>query len=208
MVARMKNATASASLSASGRAVFFDRDGTLSEEVGYVNHLSRFRLLPSTVPAIRRVNEAGWRAILVTNQAGVARGYFDEWLIHEVHAKLTAELQTGGAHLDAVYFCAHHPTLGRPPYRLDCDCRKPKPGMLLRGAQEFGLDLTRCFVVGDRYGDVKLAHRVGAKGVLALTGYGLGEYEYQREQWERPPDYIAENALTAVEWILAQAEQT
>jgi D-glycero-D-manno-heptose 1,7-bisphosphate phosphatase len=203
----MQNAYSSVISSASERAIFFDRDGTLSEEVGYVNHLSRFRLLPSTVPAIRRVNEAGWRAILVTNQAGVARGYFDEWLIHDVHAKLQAELRDGGAHLDAVYFCAHHPTLGQPPYRLDCECRKPKPGMLLRGAREFGLDLTHCFVVGDRYSDVKLAHRVGAKGVFVLTGYGLGEYEYQRNQWDRAPDHVAENALAAVEWILAQADQ-
>ncbi len=189
------------------RAIFFDRDGTLSHEVGYVNHLSRFALLPSTVPAIRRVNEAGWRAIVTTNQAGVARGYFEEWLIHAVHQKLRDELAAGGAFLDDIYFCAHHPTLGKPPYRLDCDCRKPKTGMLLRGAEAFGLDLTKCWVVGDRYSDVKFAHRVGAKGALVLTGYGRGEYEYQRQDWDGEPDHIAENADEAVAWILSLKDE-
>ncbi|MBX7223685.1 MAG: HAD family hydrolase [Blastocatellia bacterium] len=185
------------------QAVFFDRDGTLSEEIGYVNHASRYRVLPTSGPAIRKLNEASIRACVVTNQAGVARGYFEEWLIREVHARLQAEIAKDGAKLDAIYYCPHHPTVGEAPYRLDCNCRKPKPGMLLTAAEQFDLDLTRCCVVGDRYSDVKLAHRVGAKGILVLTGYGLGEYEYQRQSWSREPDFIAPDALAAVEWILS-----
>ena len=103
-------------------AIFLDRDGTLSHEVGYVNHLSRFRLYPFTVEAVRLVNRSDYLAVLVTNQAGVARGYFPESLIHDVHASLQASLEAGEAHLDGIYFCPHHPSVGEAPYRQDCDC--------------------------------------------------------------------------------------
>ena len=117
------------------RAVFIDRDGTISEEVGYINHPSRFRLFPYAAAAIKHLNENGWLAILVTNQAGVARGYFSEEMIQTVHAAMTTDLENNGAKLDAIYYCAHHPSVGEPPYRLDCDCRKPKPGLITRAAR-------------------------------------------------------------------------
>ena len=180
-----------------------DRDGTLSHEVGYVNHLSRFRLLPSTVDAVRLINQSGWLAVVVTNQAGVARGYFPESLIHEVHASLRASLAEGGAHLDGLYFCPHHPTVGEPPYRQDCDCRKPRPGMLRRAEAELGIDLARSWVVGDRLGDLELAWKVGARGALVKTGYGLGELAYDVPRAKRPPDLVAEHLLQAVLHIVA-----
>src|SRR5262245_29668675 len=111
-------------------AIFIDRDGTISEEVGYVNHPSRFQLYRYSSSAIRLLNESGWLAVLVTNQAGVARGYFAEDVIHQVHQQLESELESGGAKLDAIYYCPHHPTVGPPRYRQDCNCRKPKPGLL------------------------------------------------------------------------------
>ena len=188
------------------RAIFIDRDGTISEEVGYVNHLSRYRPFPFAAEAVRRINEAGWRAILVTNQSGVARGYFTEELMTQVHGQLAESLGREGARLDAIYYCPHHPTVGEPPYRLDCDCRKPKPGLLRRAAEDFGLDLRRSFVVGDRYTDVKMAQRVGASAVLVLTGYGRGEYEHQRRHWPAEPAHVAEDLLAAVEWILRKSE--
>src|SRR3982751_799444 len=114
-----------------------DRDGTISEEGGYVNHSTRYRVFPYPAAAVRLLNEAGWLAILVTNQAGVARGYFTEDLIGEVHGVLKHELERGGARLDAIYYCAHHPTVGEEPYRADCDCRKPRPGLILRATTEF-----------------------------------------------------------------------
>ncbi|HEY6119293.1 MAG TPA: HAD-IIIA family hydrolase, partial [Pyrinomonadaceae bacterium] len=117
------------------RALFIDRDGTLSEEVGYVNHPSRFRLFPYSAAAIKLLNHNGWLAVVVTNQAGVARGYFDEPMIHAVHSQLKSELASSNAQLDAIYYCAHHPSVGEPPYRVECDCRKPKPGLILRAAQ-------------------------------------------------------------------------
>ena len=122
-------------------AVFIDRDGTLTDEVGYVNHPGRLRLLPRTPEALRRLNRAGIPAVMVSNQSGVARGYFSEEVLAAVNATLVEELKAEGAYLDALYICTHHPTDGPPPYRADCDCRKPKPGLLLRAAAELGLDL-------------------------------------------------------------------
>lgn len=183
-------------------AIFMDRDGTLSHEVGYVNHPSRFELFPWSIDAVRLVNRAGWAAVVVTNQAGVARGYFPEAVIHEVHAGMNAAMQAGGARFDGVYFCPHHPSVGEPPYRLDCDCRKPRPGLLKRAEAELGLDLARSWVVGDRHGDLQLAWNVGAKGALVKSGYGLGEWTYHAPAWRRPPELVAEQLLDAVTRIL------
>ncbi len=183
-------------------AIFMDRDGTLSHEVGYVNHPSRFELFPWSIDAVRLVNRAGWAAVVVTNQAGVARGYFPEALIHEVHAGMNAAMQAGGARLDGVYFCPHHPSVGEPPYRLDCDCRKPRPGLLKRAEAELGVDLARSWVVGDRHGDLQLAWNVGAKGALVKSGYGLGEWTHHAPAWRRPPELVAEQLLDAVTRIL------
>jgi len=185
------------------RAVFIDRDGTISEEVGYVNHVSRYRVFPFAAEAVRALNDAGWLAVLVTNQAGVARGYFREELIGQVHGLLAAELERGGARLDAVYYCPHHPTVGEPPYRLDCDCRKPKPGLILRAAEELGLDPARCWMVGDRYSDTELARNAGVRSAFVLTGYGRGELEHQSQAWRHRPDLVAENLLEAVRKILS-----
>lgn len=184
-------------------AIFMDRDGTVSHEVGYLNHASRFRLFPWTVDAVRHINRAGWLAVLVTNQAGVARGYFPESMVHEVHARLRGALEAGGARFDAIYYCPHHPSVGEAPYRMDCDCRKPRPGMLRRAEAELQADLARSWVIGDRHGDLQLAWKVGARAALVKTGYGLGEVEYEAPRWPRQPDLVAEHLLEAVERILA-----
>ncbi|MDQ3906799.1 MAG: HAD family hydrolase [Acidobacteriota bacterium] len=186
----------------SRRAIFMDRDGTISEEVGYVNHPSRYRVFPFAAEAVKMINDAGRLAVLVTNQAGVARGYFEEELIHSVHEQLARELAQGGARLDAIYYCPHHPSVGEPPYRLDCDCRKPRPGLLRRAAAEHDIDLARSWMIGDRHGDTELARNAGTRAALVLTGYGRGEYEYQRDAWRHQPDLIAENLLEAVREIL------
>jgi D-glycero-D-manno-heptose 1,7-bisphosphate phosphatase len=185
-------------------AIFLDRDGTLSHEVGYVNHPSRFRLYPWSVDAVRAINDAGWLAVLVTNQAGVARGYFPEVVVKEVIRRLEDSMAAGGARLDGLYVCLHHPTLGEPPYRKDCDCRKPRPGMLKKAEAELGADLSRSWVVGDRRSDLQLAWSVGARGALVQTGYGRGELEYLSPGWERGPDLVAANTLEAVERILGE----
>src|SRR5437879_2708175 len=164
-----------------------DRDGTLTEEVGYVNHPRRLRLLPRSAEAIRRLNGAGVAAVVVTNQAGLARGYFSEEILAAVNAALVSQLKDDGAHLDGVYVCTHHPTEGAPPYRMACDCRKPKPGLLLRAAAELGLDLSRATLVGDKGSDLEVllggaataghnVHAFGARvmpiGVIGADGAG------------------------------------
>jgi D-glycero-D-manno-heptose 1,7-bisphosphate phosphatase len=187
-------------------AIFIDRDGTLSHEVGYVNHVSRFRPFAYAVDAIRLVNRSPFAAVLVTNQAGVARGYFPESVIEEVHGVLREALAAGGARLDGIYYCPHHPSAGEPPYRCDCDCRKPRPGLLHRAAADLGLDLARSYVVGDRHGDLQLAWKVGARAVLVKSGYGLGELTYHAPSWPRQPDLVCENLLEAVSRIVTEAE--
>lgn len=180
------------------RAVFIDRDGTISEEVGYINHPSRFRLFPYSAPAIKLLNDTGWLAIVITNQAGVARGYFSEAMIRTVHENLEQDLENNGAKLDAIYYCAHHPTVGEPPYRQDCDCRKPKPGLVHRAAEDLNIELGNSWMIGDRYGDIEMARNAGVRAALVLSGYGRGEWENQSGVWEHQPDLIADNLLAAV----------
>jgi D-glycero-D-manno-heptose 1,7-bisphosphate phosphatase len=183
-------------------AIFLDRDGTLSHEVGYVNHVSRFRLYPFAVDAVRMINRSGHLAVVVTNQAGVARGYFPESVLDEVHDVLCATMERGGARLDGLYACLHHPQVGAAPYRQECDCRKPKPGLLRRAEAELGIDLARSWVVGDRHGDLLMAWRVGARAALVKTGYGLGELTHLAPRWQRQPDLVADHLLDAVGRIL------
>ncbi len=187
------------------RAVFIDRDGTISEEVGYINHPSRFRLFPYSAPAIKKLNDNGWLAIVITNQAGVARGYFSEDLITQVHQKMRQDLERHNAQLDAIFYCAHHPTVGEPPYRADCNCRKPKPGLVQRAATELDVELDQSWMVGDRYSDIQLARNAGLRSAFVLSGYGRGEWEHQRTSWKQQPDLVAENLLEAVEAIVGDA---
>ena len=183
-------------------AVFIDRDGTISEEVGYINHPSRFRVFPYAASAIKLLNDQGWLAIIITNQAGVARGYFSESMIETVHDNLRKELGDKGARVDAIYFCAHHPTVGEPPYRQECDCRKPKPGLITRAAKDLDVVLEQSWMIGDRYGDVELARNAGIRSAFVLSGYGRGEWEHQRSLWKHQPDLVVENLLEAVEAII------
>ncbi|NWG14274.1 MAG: HAD family hydrolase [Acidobacteria bacterium] len=184
-------------------AVFLDRDGTISEEVGYVNHVDRFKIYPWSAEAIRRLNEAGLRVFVVTNQSGVARGYFPEELVRQVNGLMVQALAQRGARIDGIYYCPHHPDGREGAFRRVCDCRKPSPGLLERAARDHALDLAASFVVGDRYLDIETGFRVGTRGVLVLSGYGKGEYLYQRATWPRPPDHVAEDLAEAAEWILA-----
>ena len=179
-----------------------DRDGTISEEVGYVNHPSRFRLFPYTADAIKLLNDNGWFAIVVTNQAGVARGYFAEDVIVQIHDQVRKDLENASAKLDAIYYCAHHPSVGEPPYRLDCDCRKPKTGLIDRAAADFDIDLERSWMVGDRYGDIELARNARLHSAFVLSGYGRGEWEFQRSSWKLEPEVVAEDLLEAVKTII------
>jgi D-glycero-D-manno-heptose 1,7-bisphosphate phosphatase len=176
------------------KAIFMDRDGTVSEEVGYIYHAGLYKVYSWSGPAIRKINEHGMKAVLITNQSGVGRGYFDEASVDEVHKILRTELAAYNAKLDAIYVCTHHPEAG-------CDCRKPNPGMLLQAQRELKVELTQSFVIGDKYLDVQTAHNVGAKGILVLTGYGREEREKHKTSAHQP-DFVAENLMEAVDAIL------
>jgi D-glycero-D-manno-heptose 1,7-bisphosphate phosphatase len=185
-------------------AVFIDRDGTLTEEVGYVNHPRRLRLLPRSAEAIRRLNAAGVLAIIATNQAGIARGYFSEDVLHAVNDEMVRLLKNEGAQVDGVYVCMHHPSAGGAPYRADCECRKPKAGLLTGAARDLGVDLAASTMIGDKASDLEAGRAAGTRAVLVLTGYGRGDWEYQRHVFRVPPDHVAEDLLDAVDWILAR----
>ena len=173
-------------------AIFMDRDGTISEEVGYVNHLSRWRLLPRSLEAIRLVNQAGLLAIVATNQSGVARGYFSQDLVEAVHGKLRNLAEESGARLDAIYYCPHHPSEGAAPWRSACDCRKPKPGMILRAAREHAIDLPASFVIGDSVVDIEASRECSSSLATAAawwstrrTASALPRCTRRRTCWRR-----------------------
>jgi D-glycero-D-manno-heptose 1,7-bisphosphate phosphatase len=179
------------------RAIIMDRDGTVCDEVGYVNHVERIRLLPRSALAIRRANEAGYQTVVVTNQAGVARGYFDESLVDEVHDRVRHLLADEGARLDGIYYCPHHPEVGAPAYRVACGCRKPAPGMLLRARTTWGSTLAASYMIGDSVRDVEAGHRRGCTTVLVRTGYGRGELEHQPHRFKVAPAHVADDLLDA-----------
>ena len=182
------------------RAVFLDRDGTIIEEVGYLDRPERVELYPWSIDAIRAFNQAGLLVVMVTNQSGIARGFFTEQVVEEVHAHIAAMLAEGDARIDAYYYCPHHPDGKVAGYARACDCRKPGRGLVDRAVRELGVDPRRSFVVGDRWLDVALARVVGAGGVLVRTGYGGSVEE------DRPPgldaDAIVDDLIAAASWIL------
>jgi D,D-heptose 1,7-bisphosphate phosphatase len=187
------------------RAIFLDRDGTINEEVGYIERLDRLVIIPAAFEAIRLINISGFKAVVVTNQAGIAKGLFDETFVKQTNERLQAALSQRGAVIDAFFFCPHHPTEGVPPYRRVCDCRKPAPGLFYQAARNMAIDLAGSFMIGDRYRDMEAAHRAGVKGVLVKTGYGADVLENIGPDQETPegkPDHIADNILKAVQWIL------
>lgn len=154
-------------------AVFLDRDGTINVEVDYLRRVEDLVLIPGAGRAIARLNRAGYPVIAVTNQSGIARGLLDEPTLKRIHDRLEELLAADGAHLDAIYFCPHHPDHGDVPYRRNCDCRKPAPGLLLRAAEELGLELAGSWVVGDSLRDLEAGRAAGASGILVETGKGV-----------------------------------
>jgi len=182
-------------------AVFLDRDGTINEDVGYMDSLEKLRMIPEAFDAIRLINQSGMKAVVISNQSGVARGYFDEVFVETVHARIQALLKEHGARIDRFYYCPHHPTQGPGVYRRACACRKPEAGLLLQAAQEMGIDLARSYMVGDMPKDIEAAEKAGAKGILVRTGYGADHLYFPVQ-----PNYIADNILDAAIWIMKDRE--
>lgn len=184
-------------------AVFIDRDGTLNNDIGYVADPEKLSLLPRAAEAIKLLNAAGARVIVVSNQSGVARGFLSEEAVRRVNQRLKEIVLEQGAAIDAFYFCPHHPDVGDEAYRLDCSCRKPKPGLLLQAAREHNIDLSRSYMVGDEIRDIEAGINAGCKTILLEAG---------RRAHMRPgepgisPDHIAADLYEAARWILQERE--
>ena len=186
-----------------GACVFVDRDGTLIEEVGYLDRVERVALYPWTADAIRALNRAGLTIVMVSNQSGVARGFFTEAVVDEVHLHMASLLEAGGARIDAYYYCPHHPDGKVAAYACACECRKPGRGLVDRAAREFGIDPARSFVVGDRWLDVGLARTIGGRGILVRTGYGATQEGHPPQ--DVSADAVVDNFAGAASWILRHA---
>ena len=152
--------------------IFLDRDGTLIEEAHFLRVPEQVRLIPGAAPAVRALNQADFLVVVVTNQSGVARGLFDESAVHAVHRHLAELLTAEGASVQGFYYCPHHPAEGVGAYQVDCGCRKPKPGMLLRAAADFDLDLSRSWMIGDKVDDLEAGAAAGCRTMLVRTGHG------------------------------------
>lgn len=157
--------------------LFLDRDGTINTEVDFLTSPDELHLYPSASRVIREANALGVRVIVMTNQSGIARGYLTEADLKRIHGRLIGLVEAEGATIDAIYFCPHHPTTGNAPYVRNCDCRKPKPGMIMQGIRAFGLDPARSFVIGDRCVDMEAGRAAGCTTGLVLTGYGETEQQ-------------------------------
>lgn len=184
------------------KAVFLDRDGTVTEEVGYLTDLGRLKLISGAGAAIKRLNEAGFKVVLVTNQSGVARGYFSESLVQEAHHLLEKMLAEHGAALDGIYYCPHHPTAGNSRYTMVCNCRKPGTGLIETAAKDMNIDLKRSYMVGDKWSDVEMGQRAGMKSLLVKTGFAPNDPGNLRPAHVNAPDFVAHDLAEAVEWIL------
>jgi D-glycero-D-manno-heptose 1,7-bisphosphate phosphatase len=191
---------------AAGRpAAFLDRDGTIIEELGYLGDPDQIRFIPGAIEALQALQRAGYRLVVITNQAGVARGLITEADVHRVNERLRSLLAGSGVRLDGIYYCPHHPEHGPPEYRLDCGCRKPRPGMVERAVRELGLDPARSVVIGDHSSDAALARSFrGMRGVLLLTGHGAEQWQKIQAGTLPAPDQAAADLAAAVQWLLAQ----
>lgn len=182
-------------------AVFIDRDGTLNEDIGYVSTPDELVLYPWAAEAVRRINDSGLLAIVITNQSGIARGIYTERTLDAIHSRMIHDLAREGARIDAVYYCPHHPDFGDPRYRLACDCRKPRTGLLEKASREHRIDMAGSYVIGDKASDIKLAENAGARAALVFTGYGRETFAHP-DRWPCAPEITAENLLDAVKRIL------
>jgi len=184
------------------RAVFLDRDGTIIREVGYLSDPDGVELLPGTADALRRLRSAGFKLVVVTNQSGIARGYYGVDELADIHRRLDELLSGQGAAIDAYYFCPHHPEHGEV---RDCACRKPRTGMADLAAREHGITLGGSYFVGDKASDVELGINAGGRSVLVLTGFG----QLERAVLERKgvlPDFVCGGLPEAADWILEDSK--
>ena len=189
-------------------AIFLDRDGTLNVEKGYMRNVDDVELIPGVAAAVRRINDAGFLAILVSNQTGAARGFYPESHIQALNQRVADLLkEQAGAHLDAMFYCPH---LGKgvvPEFAIDCDCRKPEPGMILNACKQFPeIDLSSSYMLGDKATDVEFGYNAGVTPILLETGYGDRVLAGKYQSLEKAPELVCANMPEAIELILSRVQ--
>ena len=183
------------------KAVFLDRDGVITQEPPYYAHrIEQLELIPKSAEAIKLLNESGFKVIVVSNQAGVARGYYQEKDIDTYNSAMEKKLEEENAYIDAIYYCPHYPEAIIKKYRVDCDCRKPKPGMLKQAEKDLNINLKRSFLIGDKISDIEAGYRAGCKTILVLTGQGNGELKKISEM-DIKPNYISKDLYMAIQIV-------
>ena len=182
--------------------MFIDRDGTLVEEAGYLSSLDRLVFFPYSVDAIRQLNRAGFAVVVITNQAGIARGIVTEQFVETTHKYISERLAAGGARVDGYYHCPHHPDGVVEAFRATCECRKPQPGLLRRAGVDLDIDLSQSYTVGDRWDDLAAGRAAGTATLLVRTGYGASNERAPREGLV--PDAVVDNLAAASAWILSR----
>jgi D-glycero-D-manno-heptose 1,7-bisphosphate phosphatase len=188
------------------KAVFLDRDGTINKDVGYPSSFSMIEIFPYSFEAIRKINEAGLLAVIVSNQSGVGRGLIVEKDLHEIHQKLRATFAERNAHFDGVYYCPHYRLSSISQYRKNCRCRKPNPGMGLQAAADLNIDMNNSYMVGDKVEDILFGRNIQANPILLLTGFGQKALPKLKKKGIVPA-YVASNLLDAVNWILKREKK-
>lgn len=187
------------------KAAFLDRDGTINVEKGYISIPAQIELIPGSAEAIKMLNAAGFRVFGISNQSGVARGYYTAPDVVEVNRRVTYLLEASGAHVDEIFFCPHHPDGSVPEWTRACDCRKPAAGLVRRAADKFGLELGDIVVVGDKICDVELGKNVGGRTALVATGFGEAERAKLEANGGPRPDIYAADLFEAVRLLLERA---
>ncbi len=183
------------------KAVFLDRDGVITKEPPYYAHrIDQLELIPKSAEAIRLLNESGFKVIVVSNQSGVARGYYQEKDIEIYNMSMQKKLEEKNAYIDAIYYCPHYSEATIEAYKIDCDCRKPKPGMLTQAEKDLNLNLKLSFLIGDKISDIEAGYRAGCKTILVLTGHGNDELK-KISKMNIKPNYISNNLYTASQII-------
>ncbi|MFC1712118.1 D-glycero-beta-D-manno-heptose 1,7-bisphosphate 7-phosphatase [Candidatus Poribacteria bacterium] len=180
------------------KVIFLDRDGVINEnrDNDYIKEWDEFKFLPKAKEAIRTLTDASWGIIIITNQAGVGKGIMSDQAVRDINARMIEEIEAYGGKIKTVYYCPHRP-------EEDCECRKPKPGMLFNAAREFNIEFSESYLIGDNITDIKCGSQVGCTTILVKTGLG-SEHIERRSQWPVEPDYIASDLSEAVEFILIQ----
>ena len=177
------------------KAVFIDRDGTINVDVHYLDDLNKFEMYHGVGEGVKKLKENGFKIIVITNQSGIARGYFTEKQLLNIHERMEKEFQKFDVLLDGIYYCPHHPD-------DNCNCRKPNTGLFEKAINEHNIDVKSSYMLGDKILDVGVGKKIGVRTIIIPELHGRVGFLSKKNEWEYNPDYIADDFMDAVGWIL------